>query len=210
MNTPVYSFILVLLFVCMSSGRAQDIKKVTRDYGFFREVYSHVKPDTSKKEGSYRLFYKHQLIEDGNYKNGKRIGQWQYYSFNNLLEYEYDFDSDSIVRIGSNNRILSSVRTPCFYKGSPLIPYLFMVDHVNYPEKAVDEDISGRIVLNLMIDKKGKIYGYYISEKLHPLIDKAVLKVASDLPDDWEFLSATRNGAPIKSEYLIPIEFEID
>lgn len=210
MKTSILILILVFQFMNLCLIDAQDNKQVTYNNGFFKEVYSHVKHDATLKDGHYQLYYKHQLIEEGDYNQGVRTGNWQYYSYNNLLEFEYDFDSDSIVRIGSNNRIIASVRTPCFYKGSPLIPYLHMVDNVNYPEKALDKDICGRVVLNLMIDKSGKVYGYYISKKLHPLVDKEVLKVASKLPEDWEFLAATRNGAPIISEYLIPIEFEID
>ena len=71
-------------------------------------------------------------------------------------------------------------------------------------------EVITRVILSLRIDARGNIYGFYISQKLHPLLDKAVMNVASQMPKNWKFVPATQNNQPCDSEYQIPIEFEID
>ena len=105
---------------------------------------------------------------------------------------------------------MSKNETPCLFIGSPLIPYIFFVENLSYPTQAVNKDLEGSVVLALQINEKGKIYGFYLSEKLEPVIDKAVKEVAFNLPCEWDFLPATYMGKPVQSEYHITIEFELN
>ena len=114
------------------------------------------------------------------------------------------------MRIAGTARHELARATPCMFKGSPLIPYLFIVGHLNYPEKAKELDISGEVELGLRISKDGSIHSYYLSKKLHPILDRAVMQVAGKMPSEWEFLAATRMGNPINGEYRITIQFELE
>lgn len=199
-------FVFCWLFIYVAAY-SQNNGEITQRDGLLTYKYT---MSGEGKHGPYQLFYKDQCIEKGFYNKGKKVGKWQYLSFNNMLEYEYDFDACLITRIGGEG-INDNKRfnTPCFFRGSPLIPYLFMVNNVYYPDGAVDKNIAGRVVLTLKIDKKGKVYAYYISQKLHYVLDKAVKDAAAKIPAEWCFLPATREGQPLISEYNIAVEFEL-
>ncbi|MCU4165202.1 TonB family protein [Carboxylicivirga caseinilyticus] len=205
------NFRILLFFILMFSSAfvyAQNDTEVTQEDGMLLSKFT--ESSEGVKNGNYQLFYKDHLIEKGQYSFGKKVGKWQYFNFNKILEYEYDFDNMLVTRIGGEH-ITKNTRfnTPCYFEGSPLIPYLFMVSNVNYPKGAINNDVTGRVVLTLKINQKGKVYGFYISEKLNSELDKAVMDAARKIPTDWHFFPATREGQSLLSEYVIPIEFEL-
>ena len=189
---------------------AQNQVTQTRYNGLFREVYFVNENDTSVRHGLCYVYYKDRIIEKGAYGQDIKIGGWRYFSLSGVFEYEYNYDINKLVYINGLNRHDLKKRTPCLYKGSPLIPYLYVVTNLGYPVEAKEKNIEGKVVLALMVNTEGKIYGYYIAEKLHPIIDNAVMNVAKTIPDDWVFLSATHMGERIPGKYYITIEFELD
>ncbi|MBS2097670.1 energy transducer TonB [Carboxylicivirga linearis] len=200
--------VMIQLLLIVSMTISAQGKEVTRDEGLLQSKF--IESEDGLRNGSYQLFYKDNLVEKGQYKNGEKVGKWQFYSFNKILDYEYDFDSKVITRIGGE-RITETSRfnTPCFFEGSQMVPYLFMVQNVFYPKKAIAEELTGRVVLTLQINEDGEIYGFYISEKLHSDLDQAVIKAARRIPKDWHFFPATHEGRALLSEYKIPIEFDL-
>ncbi|TAJ11881.1 hypothetical protein DMA11_15145 [Marinilabiliaceae bacterium JC017] len=190
---------------------AQDVTKtVTRNEGNFKEVSEVLKANSAIRHGNYNLFYKDYMVESGQYTNNQKTGIWQFFSFNGVLEYEYNFDRSAIVKLsGERGRQLKRI-SPCLYLGSPVVPYLFVVNHISYPLEALDLNISGKVVLALKINAKGELWGFYLHEKLHPLLDSEVMRVARKIPDDWQWLAATQNGKSISEEYHIVIKFEAD
>jgi hypothetical protein len=174
----------------------------------FRYEYEVLQSDTLVKNGYYRFYYKNRLIEKGIYHNGEKIGRWQYFNLKGIFEYEYDYQQGRVSRLSGNRD--PNLETPCLFKGSPLIPYLFIVQNMGYPQEAREKELAGKIILALKINKKGEMWAYYLSEKLHPTLDTEVMRVVRQFPSTWEWLPATRFKEPTDSEYLITIEFELE
>lgn len=185
----------------------QKMKKSLID-GHFRHDYEALRSDTAVKSGYYRLYYKDKLIEKGSFYQGKKAGLWQYYNLQGIFEFEYDYLRERVVRLSGDRD--PKVETPCLFKGSPLIPYIFIARNVFYPVEAREQKINGKVVLTLKINEKGEVWAMYISQKLHPLMDSEVLTVAKRFPAHWQWLPATKAGVPIEGEYLITVYFEID
>ena len=167
-----------------------------------------MKSDTAVKNGFYNRFYKNKIIESGHYHNNAKTGLWRYYNLKGIFEFEYDFTNNVVTRLSGDRD--PSMETPCLFKGSPLIPYLYIVEHVRYPKEAVDLDLSGKVVLGLKINKEGKVWAMYLAEKFHHSLDSEVMRVARSFPSDWEWLAATKFGKPVSGEYLITVEFELE
>jgi hypothetical protein len=174
----------------------------------YKYEYEVLKSDTSVKDGFYKFYYKNKMIENGTYKRGEKVGLWRYYNLKGIFEYEYDFKSKQVTRLSGDRD--PSLETPCLFNGSPLIPYLFIVQHVRYPKEALDKDLSGKVVLGLKISSEGKVWALYLVEKFHPAFDAEVMRVAREFPRDWEWLPATKFKQPVDGEYLITIEFELE
>jgi len=205
----IFAFVFFIQFIEVSLY-AQNQAPKTHYNGLFKEVYFVNKNDTSVRHGLYNKYYKGKVIEKGRYAKDTRVGRWRYFSLNGIFEYEYNYDINELISINGQNRHDLKKKTPCLYKGSPLIPYLYLVTNLGYPAKAKEKNIEGKVVLALKVNTKGEVYGFYIAEKLHPIIDNAVMKVAKTIPHDWAFLSATYMGQPIPSEYYITIQFELE
>ena len=206
---PNYKYIFSLIsFLLLTFYSYPQSNKVIKRNGNFITEYYVLSRDTSKKEGSYRLFYKHKIIENGNYINNKKAGKWQFFSLDGILEYEYDFDSGKVVKLAGRNREDLENATPCLFLGSPLIPYLYIVNNIHYPEKAQVQNIGGKVVLALKVGKNGELWSMYLYKKLDPILDSEVMRVARSFPDQWKWLPATQKGVNVDGEYLITIEFE--
>ena len=203
-------FILISFLLLLShSSLAQSAKTIRKANGVYYEEYLALKSDTSIKNGRYLKKYKGYIIERGAYKNNVKYGRWAYFSLDGYFEFEYDYTNNKVVKISQKETPEEYLETPVLFHGSPIVPYLFMVQNINYPNEAKQKDIAGKVVLAININKKGKITSLFIKEKLHPLLDKEVMKVAKTMPRHWEWIPATYHGQNIDGEYLIEINFEL-
>ncbi|TRX62809.1 TonB family protein [Carboxylicivirga sp. M1479] len=216
MSTASIRYILLFLFIAFAVNAqlivvlGQSNVCVTKSDGIFEEICWVSKADTSIRDGESTTYYKSKALAKGFYRNNERVGRWRFYNLNSILEYEYDFDTSSLIRLSGKSDQELEIQSPCLFKGSPIIPYLFLVNRLGYPQQAINKDIEGRVVLALKVNSKGEVYGFYIAKKLHPVIDHAVFNAAKEIPITWEFIASTIQGVPVNSEYQIAIEFTLE
>lgn len=189
--------------------QGQETQLIQKSNGAFYEEYQALKSDTSVRNGRYFRKYKNDLIEQGTYIQGNKCGRWAYFSFEGIFEFEFDYNTYKVVKIAGKQLPEDYLETPVFFLGSPIIPYLHMARNIRYPNEAKEHDINGKITLAMKINKNGHILSLHLKKKLHPLLDKEVIKVAKTFPNKWEWIPATYHGQNIDSEYQIDIEFEL-
>ncbi len=200
---------VVILYFCFLNTSAQETTLLTKKYDFFYEQYYALKNDTSIKHGRYFRKYKGFMIERGVYKNGEKNGRWVYFSLNGVFEFEYDYNTKKVTKIANRQTPDEYLETPVFFDGSPLIPYIYIVNHIDYPQIAKNQDIKGKVTLAVSVNTEGKPVQLQIIHKLHPLLDKEVLRVAKTFPRNWNWIPATYNGQNAVSEYHIDVQFEL-
>ena len=204
-NYLIYIVLGVLLW-SMGNVAAQNLKFIKKDV-VFRYEYETLRTDTAVRNGYYRMFYKDKILERGQYLKGDRVGLWRFYNLQGIFEFEFDYATRSVTRMSDNIDV--TVETPCLYLGSPFIPYHYL-RNIEYPQEAYEQKLKGKVVLTLKITKEGKLESYYLSEKLHPVLDAEVLKVVAKFPPQWEWVPATRMGQLVESEYVVTIYFDGD
>ena len=74
----------------------------------------------------------------------------------------------------------------------------------DYPEFAKTARITGRVVLDLLIDEKGHVKDVFIIQGVLGLNEAAV-----DAAKRWTFHPATKDGRPIAAWYELPMEFHL-
>ena len=82
----------------------------------------------------------------------------------------------------------------------------FLKDHVKYPTKAAKKRIQGRVEVEFIVDKTGKVHDARVVESVDKELDKEALRVCRLLPD---FIPATVNGEPVEVLFKLPIRFKI-
>ena len=202
--------LLIFIIVLSPAISAQKLKMRKSMNNLFTEVYQVSNADTSVWNGSYEMYYKTHLIEKGSYSDGEKADIWTFYNLGNLFELQYDFTKDSVLRMAGSDYHAVRNYIPPLFLGSPLVPYLFISSSISYPLEAINSGITGKVVLTLVISDDGEIIDSYISESLNKMMDKVVLDTVENIPDNWEWLPAKRNGAKVESAYNITIYFDLD
>ncbi|MCG8580177.1 MAG: energy transducer TonB [Bacteroidales bacterium] len=201
---------IVVILLAANNLEGQNRVLLTKKNGLFKEVFWVSELDKNVRDGKSTTYYKGKVIEQGQYSDNKRVGKWRFYNLDSILDYEFDFDNNELLMVSGIDRHDLKRKSPCLFMGSPLIPYLFLVNNLSYPAKAIDNDVEGEVVLALKINKEGKVFGFYIYQKLHPVLDRAVIDCVKTMPGDWRFIPATNMGHVVPGEYHITIEFDLE
>ena len=199
----IISFCLVF---CLLATAQNDLVTINRPVGLFLHSYQALASDTSVKHGGYELLYKDKTLERGNYRQNARVGVWHFYNLKNALEFTYDYNNGQVDKyVRPSDGVYD---TPCFYLGSPLIPYLFMLSKLHYPAGEMENSSNQEVVLALRISREGTMTGVRLLKSARAGFDESVMKAASSIPIHWQWLPARKDGVAVESDYLIKIIFE--
>lgn len=78
--------------------------------------------------------------------------------------------------------------------------------YLKYPEAAVEEGISGRVMVSFIIDEKGNVTDVTLAKGTHPLLDEEALRVVAASPK-WK--AGRHRGKKVKTALTIPVEFRL-
>jgi len=85
------------------------------------------------------------------------------------------------------------------------IPMVISAPPMEYPEEAFDRNIlEFRVELHIVIDEVGRTYPIRILRNPFPSINKEILEFTSEV----RFTPPTKQGVPVKAEYLWPVVFQ--
>ncbi len=79
--------------------------------------------------------------------------------------------------------------------------------YLKYPQEAVKYGIQGRVLVDFIIDEKGKVTNVKVLKGVDPLLDEAAVKVVGASPD-WK--PARHQGKKVKSEISLYVEFKLE
>lgn len=81
----------------------------------------------------------------------------------------------------------------------------FLGQNLIYPQKAIEDNIQGKVVVKFVVDKKGNAANPEIINSIHPLLDAEALRVVSLLTG---FTPGQKNGHSVNTWYTLPINFK--
>jgi TonB family protein len=82
----------------------------------------------------------------------------------------------------------------------------YLVKNIQYPEDAKKAGISGKVYVQFVIDKSGKVTDPKVLKSANPLLDAEALRVVGLMPD-WT--PGKQKGKTVKVAYTIPIMFAL-
>ncbi len=83
--------------------------------------------------------------------------------------------------------------------------YLKKEANANYPQKAKQDTIQGRVILQFIIEKDGSITNPVIVRTVHSLLDSVAMKIVRKMP---KWIPGTHNKKPVRVKYTIPVMFK--
>jgi hypothetical protein len=158
---------LLLLFATPSLVSGQDLKPINKKGQGFTEEYFVLAKNTRVKQGEYKRFDKAgRMVMQGTYESNKRIGLWEFYENEELIQ-EYDF-TDRAFNHFKNSNYNSLVLINDQVKEMKLDSepqYFGLLNELNtefnkvsrYPEKAKQMGVEGKVVVSAWIDENDEV-----------------------------------------------------
>lgn len=84
--------------------------------------------------------------------------------------------------------------------------YEYLRKNIKYPEVAKENGIQGKVFVQFIICKDGKIESAKIVKGIHSSINSEALKVVRSMPN-W--IPGKQRGVPVKTRFTLPIKFRI-
>ena len=85
-----------------------------------------------------------------------------------------------------------------------LMKYLY--SHINYPTMAMENNVQGRVVVQFVVTKTGKIGEVKVVRSVDRDLDKEAVRVCKTLPD---FIPGKMNGQAVNVWYTLPVSFKL-
>lgn len=82
----------------------------------------------------------------------------------------------------------------------------YLSENIKYPKKAVKKNITGKVFVQFVIDKTGKVIDVTVPRGVDKSLDKEAVRVVKSMPN-WK--PGMKDGVPVKVRYTIPINFKL-
>ena len=94
------------------------------------------------------------------------------------------------------------------FPGGTQALFKFISENLEYPQHAIDGQIEGRVVVQFVVDKTGKVGNIQVVRSIDKLLDQAAIDVVRALPA-WK--PGMQNGQPVKVNvrYTLPVSFKL-
>ena len=91
------------------------------------------------------------------------------------------------------------------FPGGTQALFKFISENLEYPQHAIDGQIEGRVVVQFVVDKTGKVGNIQVVRSIDKLLDQAAIDVVRALPA-WK--PGMQNGQPVNVRYTLPVSFK--
>ena len=82
-----------------------------------------------------------------------------------------------------------------------------MYQYLKYPAYAVENGIQGRVLIDFIIEKDGRVTGVRVVKSVDPVLDDEAVRVISASPK-WR--AGRVNGNRVRTSMTIPVEFKLE
>lgn len=160
-------------------------------------------------------------IVEGSYKNGKKVGEWSYYGKLWEILNKYNFDTHRLTYhkddpaertvyykiLRGKDTISTTMDRPPIYLGGNEIMLRNLMYNLQYPAKALEAKVYGRVIVEFTIDEQGHPHDFKAVQKLGYGLDEEALQVISSIPEEW--VPGVLNGKTVPVILQLPVNFKV-
>lgn len=120
-----------------------------------------------------------------------------------------DVSSVSGVKsIGKEEAVFKEVAHMPEFKGGQEAFINYIRQNVNYPEDAKKAGIKGKVYVEFILNKSGKVSSAWIKKSVNPALDAEALRVVLNMPD-WT-PGRDESNKPVNVQMALPIVFSLE
>ena len=105
-----------------------------------------------------------------------------------------------------DNKVFTAVEQPPTFPGGEAALLKYIADHIRYPAVAQENNVQGRVVVQFVVTKTGKVGEVKVVRSKDPDLDKEAVRVVKSLPN---FIPGKMNGNPVNVWYTLPVNFKL-
>ena len=102
--------------------------------------------------------------------------------------------------------IFKSVEQMPQFPGGDAALMKFLSSHINYPPMAAENNVQGKVIVQFVVDKTGKVGEVAVVRSVDKDLDHEAIRVCQALP---KFTPGRQNGRPVSVWYTLPIQFKL-
>jgi TonB family protein len=213
--------LVALLPLMFFTAQSQETKKVSvkrkNDYFTVSEKYSVLKANPEIKEGPYSASIS-SYSEKGQFEQGIKAGVWEAYDGGKLVQ-KYDFKAQaflldnvnkmiaSVQQIDEQGQAIKKLNNVGVYFGGDAKISSVLVRSVRYPADALQNNVQGWVVIEVKIDKQGRLTEEKAISTNGYGLEEEAMRVFKLLPADW--LPVLVDGKPVDVKVQIRMSFRL-
>ena len=105
-----------------------------------------------------------------------------------------------------DNKVFTAVEQPPTFPGGEAALLKYIADHIRYPAIAQENNVQGRVVVQFVVTKTGKVGEVKVVRSKDPDLDKEAVRVVKSLPN---FIPGKMNGNAVNVWYTLPVNFKL-
>jgi len=176
---------------------------------------------SKNKKDSIWIFYASNGIDTasiGYYVDDKPNRTWTIFEDQCRVRYKFDYSKYDVVEYNwyeTPNKfpiLIDAAWTMSDIDSPPLIigkenPFQLISGSLRYPLRAMENGISGRVLISFIVDKDGSACDFKVMKGVYKDLDAEALRVTKILDKNW--FPAKKDGHAITIEYFISIDFRL-
>jgi protein TonB len=103
-------------------------------------------------------------------------------------------------------KIFTSVEQMPQFPGGEAALMKYLSSHINYPPMAAENNVQGRVVVQFVVGKDGKVGEVKVVRSVDKDLDKEAVRVCKSLP---KFTPGRQNGQAVRVWYTLPVTFKL-
>lgn len=102
--------------------------------------------------------------------------------------------------------IFKSVEQMPQFPGGDAALMKYLSSHINYPPMAAENNIQGKVILQFVVEKDGRVGEVKVARSVDKDLDKEAIRVVKSLP---KFTPGRQNGQAVRVWYTLPVTFKL-
>jgi TonB family protein len=157
------------------------------------------------QEGSSRLMF--PIIKYGKWSGydhlTAKLKTEEIYSDNQLITNRYWINDSEYI-----TDVFFMTDKVAEFKGGDTALLYFITEHARYPKYAFNNNISGTVIVRIIVMKDGTFEGVELLKKVNIFLDLEALRVIKSLPDTW--YPGEIGNEKVNMLIAVPVVFQID
>jgi protein TonB len=205
------TLLIILCALCANVAFSQNVrtKPVVK-----KQTSSNTKKTTtssSKKKGTTNYVNKKEISKEPVLTEEEIIGEMEF-KVEGGISYDKNIFDESAIMVEEQpgkvqeDKIFDVVEQQPSFPGGISAMQNWMRENLTYPAVAQENNIQGRVILSIVVEKDGSLGDVKVARSVDPSLDQAAVQLVKKMPK-WN--PGKQNGMPVRVKYSIPVSYKL-